>query len=108
MMPCQPGPLLVVAMETKIEPKDASEQGGYHCVHRLVIGFGLWLYGYFEAGHPTLIDWRTYTPWWIADFLPNMESEIGMALIFASTVPMYWPSGRESASHDRTSMASEA
>ena len=58
-------------------------------------GTALWFYGYFEAGHPVLIDWRTYTPWWIADFLPNMESEIGMALIFASTVLIYWPSGRE-------------
>ena len=53
-------------------------------------GTALWLYGYFEAGHPALIDWHTYTPWWIADFLPNMESEIGMALVFASTVLMYW------------------
>jgi hypothetical protein len=65
-----------------------------------ITGTALWLYGYFEAGHPVLIDWHTYTPWWIADFLPNMESEIGMALVFASTVLMYWPSGRESASDD--------
>jgi hypothetical protein len=50
-------------------------------------GTALWLYGYFEAGHPVLIDWHTYTPWWIADFLPNMESEIGMRLVFASTAP---------------------
>ena len=71
-------------------------------------GTALWLYGYFEPGHPALIDWHTYSPWWIADFLPNMESEIGMALVFASTVPIHWRSRRESASHDNgTSMVSE-
>jgi hypothetical protein len=71
-------------------------------------GTALWLYGYFEAGHPTLIDWHTYTPWWIADFLPNMESEIGMALALVSTVPIRWRSRRESASDaSGTSMVSE-
>jgi hypothetical protein len=71
-------------------------------------GTALWLYGYFEAGHQALIDWHTYTPWWISDFLPNVESEIGMVLVFVSMVPMYWPSGWKSASHDSgTSMVSE-
>ena len=60
-------------------------------------GSALWLYGFFEAGHPALIDWHTYSPWWIADFLPNMESEIGMALVFVSTVPIHWRSPRERA-----------
>jgi hypothetical protein len=60
-------------------------------------GSALWLYGYFEAGNPALIDWHTYTPWWIADFLPSMESEIGMALVFVSTVPIRWRSQRERA-----------
>ena len=32
-------------------------------------GTALWLYGYFAVGHQALIDWHTYTPWWIADFL---------------------------------------
>ena len=71
-------------------------------------GTALWLYGYFEAGHPALIDWHTYTPWWIADFLPNMESEVGMVLVFVSMVPMYWPPAWKSASHGSgTSMVSE-
>lgn len=57
-------------------------------------GMALWLYGYFTSGHPSLIDWHASTPWWIADWLPNIESEIGMALVFAGMVPLYWPPKR--------------
>jgi hypothetical protein len=46
------------------------------------------------AGNPALIDWHANTSWWIADFLPNIESEIGMALAFAGIVPIYWPGRR--------------
>ena len=59
-----------------------------------LVGMALWLYGYFATGNPSLIDWRTNTPWWIADFLPNIESEIGMALVFAGMIPLYWPPRR--------------
>ena len=41
--------------------------------------------------YPSLIDWQAHTPWWIADYLPNLESETGMLLCIASMVPMYWP-----------------
>lgn len=41
----------------------------------LVAGTVLWLYGYFATGHPSLIDWHSHTPWWIADYLPNLEFE---------------------------------
>jgi hypothetical protein len=54
----------------------------------------LWIYGYFATGNRSLIDWHANTPWWIADFLPNIESEIGMALVCAGMVPIYWPSRR--------------
>jgi hypothetical protein len=57
----------------------------------LSAGTALWLYGYLETGHPSLIDWHANTPWWIADFLPNIESEIGMALIIVGMGPIYWP-----------------
>jgi hypothetical protein len=49
------------------------------------------VYGYFVTGHPSVIDWKTDTPNWIAEFLPNIESEIGMVLVFVAMVPMYWP-----------------
>jgi hypothetical protein len=56
------------------------------------VGLGLWLYGYFVAtGNAPLVDWHAHTPWWIADFLPNIESEIGMTLAIVSMVPIYWP-----------------
>ncbi len=57
----------------------------------LLIGSALWVYGYFVVGHSPIIDWHANTPWWIADFLPNVESEVGMLLCTASMVPMYWP-----------------
>ncbi len=58
-------------------------------------GVALWTYGYFVTGSPSLIDWIAYTPWWIADFLPNIESEIGMALVLVSVVLIYWPPRRQ-------------
>ena len=54
-------------------------------------GTALWLYGYFATGNRSLIDWHAHTPWWVADFLPNIESEIGMVLAFAAMLPIYWP-----------------
>jgi hypothetical protein len=51
----------------------------------------LWLVGYFASGRPTIIDWQAITPWWIYDFLPDIETEIGMVLMFAGMFPMYWP-----------------
>lgn len=60
-----------------------------------VAGTIVWIYGYFVTGHPPLIDWQAYTPWWIADYLPNLESEIGLALVCIGMVPMYWPAPKE-------------
>ena len=60
----------------------------------VLAGMALWLYGYFATGNPSVIDWHAKTPWWIADFLPNIESEIGIALVFVGLGPMYWPSRR--------------
>jgi hypothetical protein len=60
----------------------------------VVVGTALWGYGYFAPGNPSLIDWHTYTPWWIADFLPNIQSEIGMALVCVGMIPIYWPPPR--------------
>ena len=57
-------------------------------------GAALWLYGYFVTGNPSLVDWHTYAPWWIADYLRNIESEIGAVLTFAGIIPIYWPSRR--------------
>ena len=56
-----------------------------------VVGVIKWSYGYFVIGSLPLIDWATHAPRWIADFLPNLESEIGMVLVLVGMVPIYWP-----------------
>jgi hypothetical protein len=52
-------------------------------------GFVIWLFGYFSAGHAPLFDWPAATPWWISNFLPNVEAELGLVLMFASMIPIY-------------------
>jgi hypothetical protein len=54
-------------------------------------GMVLWLYGYLTAGSPSLVDWHNRVPWWIADYLPNIQAEIGMALMVVGMVPIYLP-----------------
>jgi len=60
-----------------------------------LIGTALWVYGYFVAGHPSLFNWYDITPRWFAEWLPNIESEIGLALVLVGMVPMYWPSRQQ-------------
>ena len=60
-------------------------------------GFVIWLFGYLSAGHAPVFDWATATPWWISSFVPNLEAELGLALMFASMVPIYWRAGRKRA-----------
>src|SRR5215467_9018700 len=52
-------------------------------------GFAIWLFGYLSAGHTPLFDWNAATPWWISSFVPNLEAELGLALMFASMIPIY-------------------
>lgn len=54
------------------------------------VGFVIWCFGYLSAGHAPLIDWAAATPWWISSFVPNLEAELGLALMFVSIVPMHW------------------
>lgn len=54
-------------------------------------GSAVWLYGYFAPGHQPLVDWHTHTPGWIADYIPNIESEIGLVLLLVGMIPIYWP-----------------
>jgi hypothetical protein len=52
-------------------------------------GFAIWLFGYLSAGHAPVFDWNATAPWWICSFVPNLEAELGMALMFASMIPIY-------------------
>jgi hypothetical protein len=54
-------------------------------------GAAIWIFGYFVKGHRSLVDWQAYSPSWIAEFLPNIESEIGMAFCIGGVIVMYWP-----------------
>ena len=60
-------------------------------------GFVVWLFGYLSAGHASAFDWDAATPWWISSFVPNLEAELGLALMFASMIPIYWRAGRKRA-----------
>ena len=52
-------------------------------------GFVIWLFGYASTGHDAVFDWDAATPWWISSFVPNLEAELGLALMFASMIPIY-------------------
>lgn len=55
----------------------------------MVTASAIWVYGYFVTGHPTLIDWKVITPNWISEFIPNLEAEIGLAVVVVAMVPAY-------------------
>jgi len=54
------------------------------------LGLVLWLYAYFATGTPPIFDWQANTPAWISGFLPNLEAEMGFALMIAGSIPLYW------------------
>ena len=58
-------------------------------------GFVVWLFAYLSAGHAPLFGWDVATPWWISSFVPNLEAELGLAVMFASMIPIYWRAVRE-------------
>jgi hypothetical protein len=52
-------------------------------------GFVIWLFGYLSAGHASIFHWDVHTPRWISSFVPNLKAELGLALMFASVIPIY-------------------
>ena len=58
-------------------------------------GFVIWLFGYVSTGHAPVFDCEEATPRWISSFVPNLEAEFGLALMFASMIPIYWRAGRK-------------
>jgi hypothetical protein len=53
-------------------------------------GFVIWLFGYVTVGHASVFDWDVTTGSWISSFVPNLEAEVGLALMFASMISIYW------------------
>src|SRR5262249_39592780 len=50
-------------------------------------GFVVWVFGYLSAGHAPAVCWGVVMPWWISSFVPNLEAELGLALMSASMIP---------------------
>ena len=68
----------------------------------MIVGTALWGYGLFVTGTAPIIDWKSNAPWWIADYLPNMESELGLVLCCLGSLAPYWPRSREIAGEKGT------
>ena len=60
-----------------------------------VAGFVIWVFGYLSTGHAAAFDWDVATPSWISSFVPNLKAQFGLALMFASMIPIYWRAGRK-------------
>ena len=58
--------------------------GGY------IVGGLLWLYGYLVTGTKALVDWASLSPTWVAEFMPNLEAEMGMLVMCIAMVPLFW------------------
>jgi len=43
-----------------------------------------------------MVDWKALTPWWIADYLPSREAELGFILMCIGMIPLYWPPSKPS------------
>ena len=60
-----------------------------------LLGCALWTYGYFLGGSNSLVEWLAFIPYWIADYLPNWQAELGMGLALVGSIPLYYAQVRE-------------
>ena len=82
-----PSRLVAAAEEKPVRGRIANAKSFGWAIY--AAGFAIWLFGYLSAGHDPLFDWKAATPWWISSFVPNLEAELGLALMFASMIPIY-------------------
>ena len=61
----------------------------------MIVGTALWGCGLFVTGTAPIIDWKSNAPWWIADYLPNMESELGLVLVCLGVLRLTGRAGLE-------------
>ena len=55
-----------------------------------LVGSVLWTYGYFEGDSYALLNWSTFAPHWLAEYLPNWQCESGLLLSLVGSVPVYY------------------
>ena len=54
------------------------------------LGCALWTYGYFTTGSLPFIDWPLFAPHWFAEYIPNWQAEVGLALTTLGSLPVYY------------------
>jgi len=79
-----PSRLVAMASEQPVRRRPNAKSIGWAIYG---VGFAIWFFGYLRAGHAPLFDWAGATPWWISSFVPNLEAELGLVLMFASMIP---------------------
>ena len=57
----------------------------------MAAGLALWTYGYLAPSGEPFVDWKAISPWWIADYLPSKQAELGVVLMCLGMIPLYWP-----------------
>ena len=75
------------------QPEVASRSERFHVIAgwaASLFGIVLWAYGYFVTGTSPLVAWSDVLPSWAAEWLPNLEAEIGLILVIAGSIPLYW------------------
>lgn len=60
-----------------------------------VAGTALWAYGLFASGAPPVLDWHSFSPSWMAGFVPTLIAELGLALSMAGMIPIYYARFRQ-------------
>ena len=55
-----------------------------------LVGCVMWAIGWFADSKWQFFKWAEFSPWWISEFLPNWQSEIGTLLIILGSVPIYY------------------
>jgi hypothetical protein len=63
-----------------------------------VAGTVLWTLGYFfTSGSSPFLDWPSFSPQWIADYLPNWQSEAGLLMAFLGQAPILYGQSKANA-----------
>ncbi len=55
-----------------------------------ILGCLLWCWGYFATNSAPFFMWSNFAPYWIADFMTNWQEELGILLMLAASIPLYY------------------